>query len=210
MGTLGVGDDQTRGLTPESMGTALPYVLLGTGRSALRLALGGYSTCAVLDNGQLKCWGANWYGELGYGDTLARGSSLSHMGDNLPAVNVGTNRTVRSVTLGHGGTCALLDNWKVKCWGTGGAVKGLGHMRDIGDGPNEMGDDLPYVDVGVDYVATSIEIGGMHTCAILAGGQIKCWGGAPTVCFLMSVALMEGCNDACMLHPHDIVFAQFC
>lgn len=162
------------------MGTALPYVLLGTGRSVMRLALGTYSTCAVLDNGQVKCWGSNWHGELGYGDTAARGAHPSHMGDNLPAVNVGTNRTVRSVTVGHHAACVLLDNWKVKCWGTDGAVKGLGHTRDIGDEPNEMGDNLPYVDLGVDYVATSIDMGGGpgHACAVLSGGQIKCWGGA--------------------------------
>ena len=45
-----------------------------------------------------------------------------------------------------GGTCALLDNATLKCWGentTGDS--GIGDFNRRGDGPGEMGDNLPAV-----------------------------------------------------------------
>jgi len=57
-GQLGLED--ARGLigrSPSEMGDALPVVNLGTGRTALAIAASRYATCAVLDNGFVKCWG---------------------------------------------------------------------------------------------------------------------------------------------------------
>ena len=39
-----------------------------------------------MDNGTLKCWGRNTYGELGLGDTANRGDDPNEMGDSLPVV----------------------------------------------------------------------------------------------------------------------------
>jgi len=46
-------------------------------------------TCARLNIGQVKCWGVNGSGQLGLGDTVGRGSKISDMGDNLPAIDLG-------------------------------------------------------------------------------------------------------------------------
>jgi len=35
--------------------------------------------CAVLDTGRLKCWGENWKGQLGYGDTIRRGDEAGEV-----------------------------------------------------------------------------------------------------------------------------------
>jgi len=37
----------------------------------------------------VKCWGENYHGELGLGDTLLRGDTPGEMGDALPAIEFG-------------------------------------------------------------------------------------------------------------------------
>ena len=63
--------------------TTLPSVDLGSGRSAKFIAAGGDHTCAILDDGSVKCWGRNDYGQLGYGDNQNRGDGAGEMGDDL-------------------------------------------------------------------------------------------------------------------------------
>ena len=43
---------------------------------------GSAHSCFMLDNGSVKCWGENSYGQLGLGDTINRGDNSSDMGDN--------------------------------------------------------------------------------------------------------------------------------
>ncbi len=68
----------------------LPPIALGSGqrvRAARQtFATSGFSACALLTGGPIKCWGGNSYGELGLGDTLMRGVNASEMGDGLPAL----------------------------------------------------------------------------------------------------------------------------
>ena len=52
---------------------------------------------------------------------------------------------------------------------------GLGHVHDLGNDDNELGDKLPYTDLGV-VGAHRIDGGLDHTCAILEDGTVKCWG----------------------------------
>jgi E3 ubiquitin-protein ligase HERC3 len=85
-GQLGVGDGRDRGDVPGSMGDALPAVKLGTGRTARSLVTGTANTCAILDDGGLKCWGAGNQGQLGTGGTLPLGLAPDQMGDALPFV----------------------------------------------------------------------------------------------------------------------------
>ena len=73
--------------------------------------------CAVLDDDSVKCWGDNWYGKLGLGEPSSRGDGPGEMGDNLPAVDLGTGRTAKMISAGGFHTCAVLDDDSVKCWG---------------------------------------------------------------------------------------------
>ena len=176
-GQLGLGDTGNRGDDPGEMGDNLPAVDLGTGRTATAISAGGDHTCALLDNGAVKCWGDNGYGQLGLGDTANRGDDAGEMGDNLPAVDLGTGRTATAISAGDDHTCALLDNGTVKCWGANTIGQlGLGDTANRGDGPGEMGDNLPAVDLGTGRTATAISAGGSHTCALLDNGAVKCWG----------------------------------
>ena len=63
-GQLGIGTTD---------GTGVPTAVdLGSGRSALALSLGGYLSCAALDDGSIKCWGWNPQGQVGDGTKTDR------------------------------------------------------------------------------------------------------------------------------------------
>lgn len=176
-GQLGLGDTEHRGDQPDEMGGNLPAVDLGSGRYAVEIAASSQTTCARLDNNQVKCWGDNDSGQLGLGDTEHRGDQLNEMGDNLPAINLGTGRSAIQIVAGTDNICAVLDNNQVKCWGANGPGNlGLGDINNRGDQPNEMGDNLPTVDLGTGRSALKISLGGYHPCALLDNGQVKCWG----------------------------------
>jgi cysteine-rich repeat protein len=176
-GQLGQGDAQNRGDAPNELGTYLPVIDLGSGRRAVRVAAGHYHVCAILDDGAMKCWGGNSHGELGLGDKANRGARPGEMGDRLPALNLGTGRTARSMALGYDHTCAMLDNGAVKCWGNNiGGQLGLGDTLARGDEPGEMGDALSTVDLGTGRTAQWIVAHNFHTCALLDNDTLKCWG----------------------------------
>jgi alpha-tubulin suppressor-like RCC1 family protein len=176
-GQLGLGDTANRGDNPGEMGDNRPTVDLGSGRTAVEVSAGNNHTCVILDNGAVKCWGYNLYGQLGLGDTAYRGDNPGEMGDNLPTVPLGTGRTATAISASIAHTCAILDDGTVKCWGYN-AFGGLGqgHSDDVGDQPGEMGDALPAVPLGTGRTATAISTAGDFTCALLDDATVKCWG----------------------------------
>ncbi len=178
-GQLGLGDTANRGDAPGEMGSSLPATSLGSSRAALTISAGENHTCALLDDGSVKCWGFNGYGGLGLGDTADRGDASGEMADALPAVSLGIGRTARAVAASYLHTCALLDDRSLKCWGSNSSgMLGLGDTANRGDGIGKMGDSLPPVDLGTGRTAVAIGAGrwSSHTCAILDDRSLKCWG----------------------------------
>eukprot|EP01083_Nonionella_stella_P173365 597788_1 len=91
-GQLGLGDNNTRGNAPNTMGIDLPFIDFGGAWSATQIAAGGHHTCALLNNGttgKAKCWGLNEYGQLGLGDNNTRGNAPNTMGIDLPFIDFG-------------------------------------------------------------------------------------------------------------------------
>jgi len=175
-GQLGVGDNASRGLAAGELGDNLSFVLLGVRARVATLAAGGRHTCALLDTGQVKCWGDNGDGQLGLGDTNDRGDDPAEMGDALPTVDLGPGRFATAIAAGGGHTCAVLDDGNVKCWGLNNTGQlGIGDTDARGDQPCAMGESLPVVDLG-GLRATSIATGGNHTCVVLEDGNVRCWG----------------------------------
>jgi hypothetical protein len=114
---------------------------------------------------------------LGYEDSINKGDSTGQMGDSLPAVALGTGRTALQITVGSQHSCALLDNYSVKCWGRGTYGQlGIGSTATIGDGAGEMGDSLVAVVFAAGRSARFIAAGSNHTCAILDNASVVCWG----------------------------------
>jgi alpha-tubulin suppressor-like RCC1 family protein len=178
-GQLGLGDIENRGDDDDEMGSHLPDVDLGTGRYAKSLAAGWYATCAILDDDTLKCWGSAAI--VGNGSNENVGDDPGEMGDDLAPVELGTGRKPVRVAMGAEHNCVLLDDGSAKCfgWNAWGQAGVLPNDEAIGREPNEMGDNLPPLDAGVDVKVLQTAPGAMHTCAILTGGSVKCWGYGP-------------------------------
>ena len=80
-GGLGYGNVSNLG-DDESVATVGDVVVGGT---VIQLSVGAQHTCAVLDNGHVRCWGDNQSGILGYGGSDAIGDDeLPDSAGNVP------------------------------------------------------------------------------------------------------------------------------
>jgi len=179
VGRLGLEDGQNRGVAPNQMGAALPSVNVGAATATQAVVAGGFHTCVLLDKGAIKCWGVNISGVLGQGDQQTRGLAPGTMGDNLLPIQLGAGPAVAQVAAGANHACARFTAGTVKCWGSGiSGQLGLGASTFRGGFPGEMGDALPFIDLGPGTGASTIVsgAGADHICARLVSGGIKCWG----------------------------------
>lgn len=176
-GQLGYGDTRARGANEEKL--VLPYVDISSTSFVNTLRLGTMHTCAMLDSGGLKCWGFNFYGQLGLGDTKHRGEKADEMGSNLPEINLGSNRFAISLAVGSYHTCALLDTKILVCFGRNNFGQlGHGDVEAKGGKPNEMGDYLIPVNLGTNIEIKNIYASSvsMHNCVLFTNMKAKCWG----------------------------------
>ena len=129
-------------------------------------ALDYYHSCAILDDGTVKCWGSNGYGQLGVGDTTDKASPTAVVATNLGA-------GVKSVATGYQHTCAVLNDGSLKCWGSAESVS-LGY----GDNSNIYNNAPPAenVNLGAGLTAKSVSATYGHTCVILNDNTLKCYG----------------------------------
>lgn len=124
---------------------------------AVRVATGGQHSCAVFDDGTVRCWGTGLWGVLG------DGTGTDH---RMPARVPGITNA-RDVVAGLEHTCALTDDGAVWCWGSNQYGK-------LGDGT--ITDRPAPVQVSDVSGAIAITAGIMHTCAVLEIGAVRCWG----------------------------------
>jgi len=87
-----------------------PVSVSGLDAGVLRLSCGELHTCALMDSGIVKCWGANAFGQLGNGST-SRSKwpvDVSSLESPAEALDCGTNHT-----------CAVLaSSGAMLCWGS--------------------------------------------------------------------------------------------
>ena len=130
---------------------------LSSGVSAI--AAGGSHTCALLSTGGVKCWGYNFYGQLGDGTRTDR---------TTPTDVSGLSSGVSAIVAGLNHTCALLSTGGVKCWG-------WNSNGQLGNGSN-TNKTTPTDVSGLSSGVSAIAAGETHTCALLSTGGVKCWG----------------------------------
>jgi alpha-tubulin suppressor-like RCC1 family protein len=92
------------------------------------------------------------------------------MGDHLPPIDLaGGGVTALAVAAGAAHTCALLSTRELKCWGANGAGQ-------LGQGNSPPLYTLPSSGIELAAPAAAVAAGAEFTCALLAGGQVACWG----------------------------------
>lgn len=106
-----LGDGSPTGLYPSQ-----PQVIvnLGSGRTAQAISVNRHASCALLDDDTVKCWGFSE--QLGIGATEPTGDEPNDLGDALPPVDLGEDRTATQIALGNAHGCAVLDDGNVRCW----------------------------------------------------------------------------------------------
>jgi hypothetical protein len=135
-----------------------PVNVDGLNNGVQQVSLGFDSGCALLNTGAVRCWGYNGNGQLGDGTRSTRRTSVKVDGIN----------TAVAISAGWDHTCAVLTGGALVCWG--GNDQG-----EIGDGTRH--DRLKAVPVsGLGSGVAAVSAGFDHTCALLTGGGVMCWG----------------------------------
>jgi|GEM_PF-1725193 len=115
-------------------------------------------TCALRNDGSVWCWGDNYAGQIGHGQTGIYVKSPAKVKNVAGA-------TVMSVGQHH--SCAVVKSGAVKCWGygqVGQVAPSCGVKCNTAQlVPNVTG-------------ATALALGASHSCALLSGGRVRCWG----------------------------------
>ena len=175
--TNDIGDNETPAANPVNGG----LVALPSGLAAVAVAAGNRTTCALLVNGQVSCWGDGARGALGYGNT-------NDIGDNeTPAANpvsggfvpLPGGLTAIDIAAGNQFNCALLVDHSVTCWGSGASGElGYGNTNDIGDNETPAANPVNggRVPLPGGVAVSRLSAGGGSVCVVTTDGRVACWG----------------------------------
>jgi alpha-tubulin suppressor-like RCC1 family protein len=136
-----------------------PVDVSGLSGGARALTRGARHGCVLSTGDGVKSWGYNYYGQLGDGTNANRSA----------AVDVsGLDGGVNAVSAGAFHTCALTRDGGVACWGDNS-------RGQLGDGTTHERWSPAGV-AGLVNGAIAVAGGDSHSCAVLRGGGVKCWG----------------------------------
>lgn len=143
------------------------------GQVALDVAISntetGTSACVLLNDGNVRCWGANHDGRLGYGhdnDVTFRDIAVKAGAQNVP---LGGASKAIAATSESAESCALLESGVVKCWGP----------KEPESVPAEANSDkgVQFVQLDADPPTIDLFASRDRFCALADPGRLRCWTG---------------------------------
>ncbi len=121
------------------------------------LSVGPGASCGLTSAGAAWCWGRNFGGQLGTGDTA----------DRLTPAPVAGNLQFAGVVTGITTSCGWTTAGAAWCWGDGNAVS-------LGDGG--LGQSLTPVPVASNAQFTQVALNWDTACGVTTLGEVYCWG----------------------------------
>ena len=171
LGQLGYGSVSTRRATPVLVSglTGAVSISASVSEADANGARRDDHTCAALASGAVQCWGGNYHGELGNGSMIPSPS---------PVTVVGVTGAV-AVAAGGVDSCALESDGGVVCWGDN-QLGQMGTDEAVCTAPPETDPCVSLAPVPVAGISDAVAIaaGTRDTCAVLADGEVRCWGGS--------------------------------
>lgn len=136
-----------------------PVDVTGLSNGVVAISAGANHSCAITSTGGIKCWGNNFYGQLGNGTTS---EAL------LPVDVTDLIKDVSSISAGSWHMCAITNSGVVKCWGSN-------KYGQLGNGTYTY-THTPQDVSGLGGEVSSVTAGYQYTCAVITSGELQCWG----------------------------------
>ena len=156
-----------------------PVDVAGLSSGVAAVSAGFDQTCALLEDGAVRCWGQNGTGEIGDGTSALRAR---------PVNVVGLSAGVASISAGYNHTCAVTTGGGALCWGAN-------HSGELGDGTTTSRSS-PVAVFGSAIGVAEISAGGWKhaglTCLRTTSRAVFCFGANHEVSGLEPIGSLGG------------------
>ena len=147
-------------------GSAVPiYVNVAANETPVEVTVGQVTACALMESGNIYCWGSGYYGKMGNGEPW----SDDYVNTEMRQVLLPEGQGGQTVSISGGHICTILDNGDVYCWGRN-------NQGQLGYGGLSNRNIPVKVNLPGQRSAIAISTGTYMTCAITTDGMGYCWG----------------------------------